>query len=92
MKEEIFDIVKELLRHDISKNEAIVKLQALSNLRVSLSEYVEKKKNYAWKEMGDTGNYDYDTEKMNWNEQNFWFGYFRALENLEGKFLEGNKG
>lgn len=41
----------------------------------------------AWDKIGDTGNYDYATEKMNWNEENYWFGYFRALERLEW-FLE----
>jgi len=63
----------------------------LYHVRLPLSEYVERKQQEAWDKMGDTGNYDYSTEKMNWNEENFWFGYFRALEDLEGRFLEDNE-
>lgn len=91
MEDKIFDIVTDLIRGDINKTEAIDKLLVLSNVRLPLSEYVERKQQEAWDKMGDTGNYDYVTEKMNWNEENFWFGYFRALEDLEGKFLEDNE-
>ena len=28
---------------------------------------------------------------MNWNEQNYWFGYFRALEDIESKYFESNE-
>lgn len=40
--------------------------------------------------MGDTGNLSYTTEERNWNIENFWFGYYRALEDFEIIFLSKN--
>ena len=66
-------------------------VEITNNIRVHLREYLERKLQESWDKMGDTGNYDYGTEKMNWNEENFWCGYYIALEELEGGFLENNK-
>lgn len=53
-----------------------------------VQEWIETQRQEAWDKMGDTGNHDYTTEKMNYNEENYWFGYYRALENFEWNFLE----
>lgn len=84
-------IVDELCKHEISKQEAKDRLLVLFGVRLSLSEYLERKQKEAWDKMGDTGNDEYATEKMNWNEENFWFGHFRALEDLKYRFLEDNE-
>lgn len=51
-------------------------------------DWIKEQQQEAWDKMGDTGNYDYTTEKMKWNEENYWFGYFQALENLKSEFLK----
>lgn len=91
MKEQRLEMLRKVANGELTPEQADDLLLSLSIVRLSLSEYVERKQNEAWDKMGDTGNYDYATEKMNWNEENFWFGYFRALEDLEGRFLEDNE-
>lgn len=48
----------------------------------NINSFIEAKMTEAWAKMGDTGSYDYEI-----NEENFWFGYYRALEDLES-FME----
>lgn len=61
--------------------------QALSMSGVSdlVRDWVEKHQREAWNKMGDTGN---DQYQENINQENYWFGYFRALEDFESEFLE----
>ena len=42
-----------------------------------LKEWITKELDLAWSKMGSTGAYDYKI-----NMENFWFGYFRALEDI----------
>ena len=69
-----------------------VKLFAKPEVNPSLKDWIEKHQQEAWNKMGDPGNDDYTTDKMNWNEENYWLGYFIALENLERELLENNDG
>ena len=50
-------------------------------MKRKLEKYVSEKQKEAWDEMGDTGSCDYEV-----NKENFWYGYFRALEDLEREF------
>lgn len=43
-----------------------------------LSIYIIPKQEEAWAKMGDTGNENYQ-----YNEENYWLGYYRALEDIE---------
>ena len=87
MKKQRLEILQSVFNRKLTPEQADTQLLDLSIVKIALSEYVKKKQEEAWDKMGDTGNYDYGTEKMNWNEENFWFGYYRALEDLEDKFL-----
>ena len=65
---------------NVSKHEGIA-----HELRVipKIADFVEKKYNENWDKMGNTGDENYCTPKMNWNEENYYFGYFRAMEDIK---------
>jgi hypothetical protein len=91
MKEQRLEILRKVVNGELSPEQAHTELLGLSIVRPSLWDWVEKNQQEAWDKMGDTGNYDYATDKNNWNEENYWFGYFRALENFEWQFLDSNE-
>jgi len=43
-----------------------------------LAEYIQTKLEESWTKMGSTGSEDYVI-----NDQSYWFGYYRAMENIE---------
>lgn len=49
---------------------------------LKIKEKAAKEMDVAWDKMGATGDPNYCTKKMKWNEENYWFGRFRALEDL----------
>jgi len=91
MENEKIELLKKVANGELTPEQADKQLLGLFIVRLPLSEYIARKEQEAWNKMGDTGNYYYASEKMNWNEENFWFGYYRALEDLEERFLEENE-
>lgn len=74
---------------DVERLIRLVESLALPSVMVSLPKFVDAEKQKAWDKMGDTGSQQYCTDGMQWNEENYWFGYFRAMEEIEAK-LEKN--
>jgi hypothetical protein len=50
------------------------------NNKNALLEHINSKSEEAWTKMGDTGN-----ENYRYDEESYWFGYYRALEDIEEK-------
>ena len=48
--------------------------------KAELREFILSKLSEAWSKMGDTGSSDYMSKL---NDENYWFGYFSALENAQ---------
>ena len=48
--------------------------------KAELMEFISSKLSEAWSKMGDTGSSDYMSKL---NDENYWFGYFSALENAQ---------
>lgn len=53
----------------------------------SLGDWVKRNKINASNFMGDTDSKYYTTDKMDWNEENYWFGVFKSLRIIENEFL-----
>ena len=55
-------------------------LDELEQQKAELMEFISSKLSEAWSKMGDTGSSDYMSKL---NDENYWFGYFSALENAQ---------
>ena len=85
------DALKQEAEIETRKQRAVKDADEILELKAEierLKEVIDKRMQKAWDKMGDTGNDDYATDKMNWNEENFWFGYFRALEELDSQLTK----
>ena len=52
----------------------------LEQQKEELREFISSKLSEAWSKMGDTGSSDYMSKL---NDENYWFGYFSALDNAQ---------
>ena len=55
-------------------------IKELEQQKEELMEFISSKLSEAWSKMGDTGSSDYMSKL---NDENYWFGYFSALENAQ---------
>ena len=55
-------------------------IKELEQQKAELMEFISSKLSEAWSKMGDTGSSDYMSKL---NDENYWFGYFSALDNAQ---------
>ena len=65
---------------EIQLSELQEKYDELEQQKAELREFILSKLSEAWSKMGDTGSSDYMSKL---NDENYWFGYFSALENAQ---------
>ena len=68
---------QELLK---TNKELANKIIELEQQKAELMEFISSKLSEAWSKMGDTGSSDYMSKL---NDENYWFGYFSALDNAQ---------
>lgn len=56
------------------------RIEELEKQKEELMEFISSKLSEAWSKMGDTGSSDYMSKL---NDENYWFGYFSALDNAQ---------
>ena len=56
------------------------RIEELEQQKAELMEFISSKLSEAWSKMGDTGSSDYMSKL---NDENYWFGYFSALDNAQ---------
>jgi len=67
------------------KSQSVKKSKVTFLSRSTIEEWLDEKQQKAWDKMGSTGSDEYMDSL---DEENFWFGYYRALEDIENEFFE----